>query len=161
MTAHWVSGLVGLALAGSVAGYVSWQAAKSPQTPEIVYAAPPCDPAPAFRVVEDPFDTIKPTAGGWEWGSQGVIEMRPCTGGTMTISGYGVGAGGDWPLLIASLGREGLGNWTFKSQRDLTVKVPHGGAVTLAFMNAYYDASQRPIQRRELHLHEVRFTPTP
>lgn len=88
--------------------------------------------------------------------------MHPCQGGTLTVSGYGVEAGGDWPLLIASLDMEGLGNWRFDQKRDLTVDVPHGGRLTLAFMNAFYGRDyQGVILQRQLYLTEVRFTPRP
>lgn len=163
MLARWISVLIGLGLAGGTAAFVSWTT--RPQSIPELQLAPPteaCDPTPAFQILESPYDSIYPTPEGWTWKAQGYIGMQPCQGGILTISGYGVEAGGDWPLLIASLDMEGLGNWKFDQKRDLTVDVPHGGRLTLAFMNAFYGRDdQGVILQRQLYLERVRFTPRP
>lgn len=155
-----ISVLVGLALVGGVTTLVSRSAVQI-TVPELQIPTEACDPQPAWQVREDPYEAVRPTGQGWTWLAQGYIEMRPCQGGALTISGYGVEAGGDWPVLIAGLDTEGLGSWTFDQEHSLKLPIPHGGRLILAFQNAYYNAEQRPIQRRELHLREVRWTPTP
>lgn len=153
-----VSVLVGLASVGSVTALVS-KSAQRITVPELHLVTEACDPSPAFKVVEDPYDSIKATTRGWTWRAQGYIEMHPCQGGTLTLNGYGVEAGGGWPVLIAGLDTEGLGSWIFDQERNLTLTVPYGGRLILAFNNAYYNAENRPIQQRQLHLTKVRFTP--
>lgn len=155
-----MSVLVGVNLVGGAAALVSWSAQKI-IVPELQLQAEACDPMPEWQVIEDFYKAIKPLPGGWTWKAQGYIGMHPCQAGTLTISGYGVEAGGDWPLLIASLDADGIGSWKFDQERNFKVDVPHGGRITLAFMNAYYNAEQRPIQQRQLYLEQVRFTPRP
>ncbi|CAM4361725.1 hypothetical protein [Deinococcus marmoris] len=155
-----VSVLVGLTLVIGVAALVA-RSAQQITAPELQLAPEACDLQPTWNIMDDPYNTIRKTERGWDWLSQGYIEMHPCGGGTLVMSGYGVEAGSDWPLLIASLDLEGLGSWKFDRQRSLRVKVPHGGRLSLAFLNNYYSAEQRPIQRRDLHLQEVRWTPDP
>lgn len=153
----WAGGIVSLVVLG--AGTVGLSRLAQRPIPELLMKTEACDPTPEFKVVMDPYQALKQVGDGWTWLAQGYIQMHPCQGGTLYISGHGNHVGDDWPMLLASLDAEGLGIWKFDRQRELTIPIAHGGKLTVAFLNAYYNADTPPIQRREVYLDTVRFVP--
>ncbi|WP_412030347.1 hypothetical protein [Deinococcus yunweiensis] len=139
------------------AGVLALSSLTMPPVPQLLMMSEKCDPTPEFKVVMDPYGGIKRANEGWTWLSQGYIEMHPCYGGILKISGYGNYVGDDWPNLIASLDEKGLGSWVFDKYKTLVISIPQGGRISLAFLNAYYKADTHPIQRRELYLDYIAF----